>query len=75
MIPRRSNSIFQLWAKVEMMIICLWNYYIIKLKDKLLARNINTEVIASNFRRMKTARFNPHGQSYKVLKFLKLLLS
>ena len=38
-------------------------------KDKLPARDINTEAIASDLRRRKTARFNPHGQSYKVLSF------
>ena len=52
-----------------MTIIRLRNYYAIKLKDKLPARDINTEVIASNLRTTKTARFNPHGQSYKVLSF------
>ena len=38
-------------------------------KDKLPVRDINTEAIASDFETMKTARFNPHGQSYKVLSF------
>ena len=44
------------------MIICLRNYYTIKLKDKLPAWDIYTEVIASDIRKqLKTARFNPHG--------------
>ena len=38
-------------------------------KDKLPAQDINTEAIASDLRTTKTARFNPHGQSYKVLSF------
>jgi len=38
-------------------------------KDKLPAQDINTEAIASDLRIAKTARFNPHGQSYKVLSF------
>jgi len=38
-------------------------------KDKLPARDIDTEAIASDLRTTKTARFNPYGQSYKVLSF------
>ena len=52
------------------MIIRPWNYNIIKLKDKFPVWDINTEVIASNLRRIKIVRFNPYRQSYKVLSFL-----
>ena len=58
-----------MWVKVGMTIIRLRNYYTIKLKDKLPARDINTEAITSDLRITKTARFNPHRQSYKVLSF------
>ena len=60
-----------MYTKLGITIICLRNYYTIKLKDKLLACDINTEAIASDFRIMKTARFNPYRQSYKVLSFRK----
>jgi len=40
-----------------------------KVKAKLLAWDINMEVIASDLRVTKTARFNPYEQSYKVLRF------
>ena len=40
-----------------------------KVKDELSAWDINTEAIASDLRITKIARFNPHGQSYKVLSF------
>jgi len=39
------------------------------IKDKLSVRDINTEAIASDLRTTKIARFNPYGQSYKVLSF------
>ena len=68
-ILRRSDSIARVWVKVRMTIICPRNYYTIKLKDKLPARDMNTEAITSDLRTIKTARFNPHGQSYKVLSF------
>ena len=58
-----------MYTKLGITIICLRNYYTIKLKDKLLACDINTEAIASDFRITKTARFNPYRQSYKVLSF------
>ena len=45
------------------------NYYTIILKDKLPVWDINTEAIASDLKIIKTARFNPYGQSYKVLSF------
>ena len=41
-----------------MTIIHPWNYYTIKLKDKSPAQNINTEVIASDLRITKIAKFN-----------------
>jgi len=52
-----------------MMIICLQNYYIIKLKVKLLVQEINTEAIANDLRITKIARLNPYRQSYKDLSF------
>ena len=40
-----------------------------KVKDELPARDINTEAITSDFRITKKARFDPYGQSCKVLSF------
>ena len=68
-ILRQSDSMAQVQMKVELMIICLRNYYTIKLKDKLLVQDINTKAIASNLRISKIVKCNPYKQSYKVLSF------